>query len=131
MNDFLNFTLAILIAGFLVAGCSPEWKEAGGEVDAVYWHEGTKYTVAVENADLVTQKRLPPWGGAMDKNVRLYTDVAGSDSSWYKCEWEWSNWNGADLDTAYCDIHIHSLDELVTADWNHCEYDNGLIEQID
>ena len=135
MEDILKIIIGLLvivgILGLTVGGCENTDYSAGGEIDAIYWHEGLRYTVMVENAGVITKRRLPPWGHAMDKNITMYTDVEVGEKSWYKCEWARNNWLGPDLDTAYCDIHIHSLNELGTADWNHGKFGSGATTRID
>ena len=126
----INFTLAILFTGFLVTGCSYEHKTSGGEVEAIYWHEGERYTAMTNNADVITRHRIPPYHGVYS-SVTLYTDVPADEKSWYKCEWDFRPLDGADTDTAYCDIHIHNLDELGTADWNHGKFGSGSTTRID
>jgi len=121
----------VLVIVAMLPSCAETEHSAGGEIDAIYWHEGLRYTVMVENAGVITKRRLPPWGHAMNKNIRLYTDAGPGEKAWYECEWSRNEWTGADLDTAYCDIHIHGLDELGTADWNHGKFGSGSTTRID
>ena len=130
-NNTVNFLLFVCISIIVLAGCSYEDHTSGGEIEALYWHEGERYTAVTVNADVVSRQRIPPWGHAMDKNIRLYTDAEPSEKAWYKCEWTRNDWFGADLDTAFCGIHIHNLDELGTADWNHGKFGSGSTTRID
>jgi len=131
-NETINFLLATLTAVFLITGCSPEDRTSGGEIEALYWHENNRYTAVTINADVVSNHRIPPWGKhARAKNVTLFTDLGPEEKSWYKCNWSHSNWNGADMDTAYCEMHIHNLDELGTADWSHGKFGSGATTRID
>ena len=132
MNFKLEMVLVVLIlAGCLILpGCSYEHKTAGDEIEALYWHEGERYTAVTIIADVVTRYNIPPYSGTY-RTVTLYTDVAEGEKSWYKCEWDWEVWMGTDTDTAYCDIHIHNIDELGTADWNHGKFGSGSTTRID
>ena len=129
-NDTVNFLLTITFVMLTVVGCSYEHMTSGGEIEAIYWHEHERYTAVTINADIVTQHRIPPYHGVF-RTITLYTDVAPGEKSWYKCEWDFRPLDGADTDTAYCDIHIHNLDELGTADWNHGKFGSGATIRID
>ena len=129
-TDTINFLLFVCISAFMLTGCSYEDKKAGGEIEAVYWHEGERYTAVTINADIVTRHNIPPYYDAY-RTVTLYTDVPPDEKSWYKCRWTRNMWTGTDADTAYCDIHIHNIDELGTADWNHGKFGSGSTTRID
>lgn len=103
-------------------------KTSGGEIDAIYWHEGRRYTAMTENAGLIEQHKIPPWGG-YGGSVTLYKDVASDAKLWYKCEWDWNGLNGSSNEV--CEIHIHSLDDLGTADWDHGKFGSGSTTRID
>lgn len=130
-NNIVNFSLVAIAGLLMMVGCAEEHKTSGGEVEAVYWHEGSRYTAVTENADVITRHRIPPYHGVRASSVTLYTDVPEGEKSWYKCEWDWNAMSGADTDTAYCDIHIHNIDELGTADWNHGKFGSGSTTRID
>ena len=130
-NNTVNFLLFVCISIIVLAGCSYEDHSAGGETDAIYWHEGLRYTAVIIDDGVVTRHGIPPWGYAMNKNIKVYTDAEPGEKSWYRCGWTWNPWTGTDLDTAYCNIHIHNLDELGTADWNHGKFGSGSTTRID
>lgn len=122
-------TSILLIMIVLLSGCSvPHSIER--EVDAIYWHEGQRYTAKVENANIIVDYRIPPFYGAKQGAVTLYKDVDVGNKSWYKCEWTHSTLYGINTD-AYCEIHIHSLEELGTAGWNHGKFGTGSTTRID
>ena len=131
IKNAISFIFVIGMVFFAIASCEETSHSAGGEVDAIYWHEGLRYTIMVENDGVITTRRIPPWGHAMNKNIRLYTDAGPGEKAWYECEWTRNTWTGADLDTAYCDMHIHNIDELGTADWNHGKFGSGSTTRID
>ncbi len=119
------------IVAFVVVGCEETHHTAGSEIDAIYWHEGTRYTAMTNNADVISTHRIPPFHPVTARSVNVYADVAEDESSWYECDWTRNNWTGTDTTTAYCDIHIHSIDELGTADWNHGKFGSGSTTRIE
>lgn len=113
----------------ILAGCTDTAHHASGEIDALYWHEGTRYTArTIDDGGLVYTKRLPPFGAYRGK-VMLYTDVEPGKKSWYECNWMFNNFFGAS--DGLCEIHIHDLNELGTADWNHGKFGTGSTTRID
>lgn len=129
-DNTVNFLLFVGISILMLAGCSYEDKTSGSEIEALYWHEGERYTAVTINADVVSRHHIPPYYDVY-RSVTLYTDVEPDEKSWYECGWTWNPWSGTDTDTAYCDIHIHDLDELGTADWNHGKFGSGSTTRID
>lgn len=122
--------ITIIGLALATAGCSDEARQSGGEVDAVYWHEGQRYTASViDEGGLVTHKNIPPWRHAGRNTILLYTDVEPDAKSWYECDWMWNDFTGAS--GGMCEIHIHNLDELGTKDWNHGKFGSGRTERID
>ena len=118
----------ILLSIALLSACGVEDKSSGGDIDAIYWHENDRYTVMTIDNDIVSKFKITPWsdyGGT----VELYRDVDPDESSWYKCTWTYSPWSGSD--DGYCEIHIHDLNELGTADWNHGKFGSGSTKRID
>jgi len=131
ISTAFNTLVVMFVAGAFIAGCSSEPRSSGGEVEAIYWHEGQRYTAVTENAGLISHHNIPPWGHAVSGAISLYKDLGADEKAWYKCEWDWNAWNGADHDTAYCEIHIHSLDELGTGNWNHGKFGSGTTSRIE
>lgn len=120
--------ILIFLPILLLSACGVENKSAEGDIDAIYWHERDRYTVMTINNDKITKHRIPPWaerGGT----VELYNDVAPDKLSWYKCTWTYNIWSGHD--DGYCEIHIHNLNELGTAGWNHGKFGSGSTKRID
>ena len=106
-----------------------EDKKAGGEIDAIYWHEGVRYTVSViDDAGLVSNYKIPPFAEHTGK-VLLYTDAEDGEKAWYVCDWLFNNMTGSS--DGLCEIHIHNIDELGTADWNHGKFGSGSTTRID
>ncbi len=133
MNEFYRFLIGISImiaVTILIVGCEVTEHTSGGEVEAIYWHEGERYTAVTENADVLEHHRIPPFAAGPGA-VTLYKDAVPGEKSWYKCEWTRNNWTGADPDLSYCDIHIHSIDELGTGNWNHGKFGSGSTTRID
>ena len=125
-----NMKYIILLLPILLSGCSYEDKTQGHSIDAVYWHENEQYTAKVIEPDnSVTDYRLPPWGAGERNSMHLYLDVLPDEQSWYSCTWKYRGLDGSK--DCRCEIHIHNLDELGTADWNHGKFGSGSTTRID
>ena len=120
--------IIILLPIFILAACGMEDMSSGGDIDAIYWHENDRYTIMTINSDIVTKHRIPPWNG-YGGTIELYQDVDPDNSSWYKCDWKYNSIVG--FEDGYCEIHIHNLNELGTADWNHGKFGSGSTKRID
>jgi len=94
-------------------------------VRAIYWHEANRYSAAIMTGDHITIERLP---SDYNFNVRLITD-AKPNAAWYECEWQHNTWSGI-KEGAWCEIHIASIDELKTGDWNHGKFGTGKTRRI-
>ena len=94
--------------------------------DRIFLHETNHYSVfTVEEDKKVTVKSFRsyiPYG-----KITLFCDVEKGDRMWAE-EWKNGNWVDATLDAA---IHIHSLDDLNGAGWNHGKFGNGMTVPIE
>lgn len=131
-EKYIGWLAFAMLVGFIahtVGSCEDVAKNSSGEIDAVYWHENDRYTVTTIDNDIVTRVKIPMWGHSKPSTIVLYTDVAPDAKSWYDCNWLWNNWTGGS--DGRCEIHIHSIDELGTADWNHGKFGTGSTTRID
>jgi len=114
----------------LLVGCTDTPRSIEGEIDALYWHERDRYTIKTIENGLVSDVHIPPWGGHTINNaVEVFVDVEPHQKSWYKCNWTWNGWLGSDNE--YCELHIHDLNEIGTAGWNHGKFGSGSTTRID
>lgn len=118
--------IAMLLITLMVSACGKAAKTyIKHEVDAVYWHEHAKYTVAIIQGDNVEMRQLP-----FMVRVSLVTDLGEGQKSWYECSLNYSEWSGHSKDS-WCRIHIRSLGDLQTAGWNHGKFGSGSTTRID
>jgi hypothetical protein len=118
------FTLILL--SVVLYGCGETEHYAEGEIDALYWHERNRYTViSIDEDGIARQYRIPRFTVG---EVNLHTNLDSTTKPWYKCEWVHNSWTGTE---GACDIYIHNLDELGTADWNHGKFGSGSTTRID
>ena len=123
------FYLLPIIALVILTGCSYTTNSAYHEVDAIYWHEGQRYTAKVVEEDgSITSYRIPSWGIPHPNSVKVYTDVGEGLKPWYNCVWKYNEFSGAS--DAKCEIHLHGLDELGTGGWSHGKFGSGSTTRI-
>jgi len=123
--------LVTLTAPLFLIDWSAKEKSSGGEVDALYWHGGSRYTVKDDNGGLITSRTIPPWGSPHNGNVIVYSDLAPGEKTWYLCEWDWSWMYGTMGGDANCEIHIHGLDDIIPGNWDHGKFGRGSITRIE
>lgn len=112
--------LAITGCLIIVSGCSSYTDmDEYNEVDAIYWHEGSRYSYAMNIDGEVIIERIP----TNHQKPRLFVDVNKNDKPWYRCKWRYSR-NLGNKDTL-CEIHIKSIDSLKTSGWNHGKFGSG------
>lgn len=93
--------------------------------DRIFLHETNHYSVfTVEEDKSVTFKSFHPF---TYQKITLFCDVEKGDRMWAE-EWKNGNWVDTTLDAA---IHIHSLDDLNGAGWNHGKFGNGMTVPIE
>ena len=122
--------LISIIAFITLTGCTDRPRSEEGIIDALYWHEGDRYTAkVVSTGNVVVSHKIPPWYNDNSSTVEVIVDVPANEKSWYKCNWFHNNMSGPS--NGYCEIHIHNLDEIGTADWNHGKFGSGSTTKID
>jgi len=109
---------------------TPSLVSFSGKIDALYWHGKKRFTVATVEEGKLILKELPN-AGHIAKNV--YMDAVEGEQGTYDCRYEWSEWIewiGAQKG-GECNIHIHSLDSMRTADWNKGKFGSGSTVRMD
>lgn len=120
----MNKLLISLIA-LLLVGCSdPIVHKYKRDIVSVYYHEGNDYSVGIFDTGLLTIKRLPPAA-----HVSVWLDVSPEDNMWYECDFTRYKFTGDT--TGGCNIHMHDIDDLNTAGWNHGKFGSGTTTRID
>lgn len=117
----------IFILVLFLSGCESIHHVDEGTADAVYWHENDWYTL----------KTIEPDGSVKDYNIPMCNDCQITVTLWiddlkggkptYRCIWDENRWIPP---TGHCDIHIHRLSDLGTADWNHGKFGSGPTTRI-
>ena len=116
----IKLTLALLCISLLGACGTDVSMYKKSVVDAVYWHEGDRYTVAIINDGVVEMRELP---SSQVIKVNLYIDVKNDEQPWYECDWHHNK--VIHSPNGKCDIHIKSIEHLKTSDWNHGKFGSG------
>ncbi|MFA5313210.1 MAG: hypothetical protein WC375_07855 [Methanomassiliicoccales archaeon] len=105
----------------LSAGCSYNVKEQPKtEVAAVYWHEASRFSVAIEDGQNIKFVALPS-----DIPVTVTQDVLPGEKLWYEYREVLSDWSGPVRDESYVHIHVRNIDDLRTGEWNHGKFGRG------
>jgi len=114
MNKLLLLPIVLLLAS-----CSDitsfNFKK---DIVSVYYHEHGKYSVGIFDTGLLKIKHLP-YGAHVD----IWMDVSPEDEMWYD-SWDSDKTGG-------CSIHIHDIDDIGTAGWNHGKFGSGTTVRID
>jgi len=123
-NQFAFFVCCL----FLITSCQYHKKIEQLEVDAIYWHEKQKYSAAIIIDNQIILKNIT-YGCGWNNPVKIYHDVPQNKKSWYKCEWLYNKSMGRK--NTQCEIHIHGLNSIKTAGWDHGKFGSGLTIRID
>jgi len=121
-------TLCIVVFHSMI-GCETEVRQKSETVKAVYWHEGRSFSVAIRDGDKLRMVRLPH--SHFDEVLKI--DVlcdAPAGRPWYEYRYERSFWDSMHKG-GWLKVHIPSVDELRTADWNHGKNGSGTTTRID
>lgn len=119
--------LGIGLPALLMVGCSNPEKVSvpKTEIVAVYMHHVNNYSVAVKNENRIDIVRLP-W--QLGDAVEIIADVPQGSPMWVACDGTYSSAFGDT--TGGCEIHIHNVDDINTASWNHGKAGHGTTERI-
>lgn len=94
------------------------------KIEAVYWHERNQYSVAVKQGNKIKMVMLPSRHGI---DLNIICDVASDESCWYEYNYKNNGYGGV---TGFLNIHIRSIDDINTADWNHGKFGSGKTQRI-
>jgi len=121
MKVYIGF-LIILVGLFIISisSCDADSKirEHKSEVDAVYWHEGSRFTVIKINEDGKLSFIVLP---SKSEGVNTEVIIDAVDTCWYEYYYK-HDYKG---NKGWCKIHLTSLDDLRPADWNHGKLGSG------
>lgn len=118
--------IVIFITILILSGCDlkGKYESVKEEVEAIYWHEKNRYSVATVDGNELSIKVMPTCG----VTPKIIMDVKLGDKSWYFCERYYSKFNG--YNNPYCEIHLEGVDSIRTADWNHEKFGSGETARI-
>lgn len=119
--------LVVMLTLFYVMLCDCKAEEhhvmGKTEVDAVYWHEGRRYTfITIDENNKLIFTRVP----VFSYKVKLDVTIDAKNKCWYEYNYI-TDWGGA---YGWFKIHLTSLDDLKTADWNHGKFGSGTTTRI-
>jgi hypothetical protein len=105
------------------------------KVEAVYYHEIGKYSVAVLEGNEVKMLELPNY---KHKNInpKVFMDVEEGQKSWFEIKYEQEDTNNTSRKTyftnthgdkikPYIHIHIRDINDLNNGGWNHGKFGSG------
>lgn len=109
-------------------------------VEAVYYHESGRYSVAVLDGNELKMTRLPS-GNHRQLTPKIFVDVPAGQNSWYEIKYEKES-EFSDIREIYfgkdsykikpfIHIHIHDVNDLNNAGWNHGKFGRGQTVKID
>lgn len=115
--------LTLLFIALILSACSGNkvLLTEPTEIEAAYYHENNRFSVAVLNED-----------GKLRMVNLVRTSVfieETTDHNWYECDYSYNTWTGKYI--GGCSIHLHSIDGLNTAGWNHGKFGRGDTTRID
>ena len=101
------------------------WTETSykSNCDAVYFHEHGRYSVMVKDGKNVKNVTFPRNG------VKTFVTEGVPEGSnlWFEVQY---TENGCGNRRGYVNIHIHSIDDLNTAGWNHGKFGKGQTHRV-
>lgn len=121
----LVLTLFVVLTA---AGCGTSAKPVERKYEniiAIAWHERNRFTLWLQNPGTTRTTRvyIDDFGDRVD----VFTDIPEGGKSWVRVV---SNSNYP-TQIWYAEIHIHSLKDLMGADWNHGKFGRGKTTFID
>jgi hypothetical protein len=121
-----------LIVGILslitLCSCGPTLEtEIKREVDSIYMHGIGQYTFMYtdENSNEITHCGIG-WT-ASEYKCKVIADVPEGEKCWYLAKY----YRRMDPECYYIEIHIHSVDDINTSDWNNGKSGRGTIKRIE
>ena len=118
----------MLVSLLVLTGCSENvhYVTPPTNIVAVYYHEGNKYSVTTNVGNVLTTKRVTTRARV---HTTIITDVTFDKPMWYECDYTYNNFVGATSGKG-CTIHIHSVDDIIGAAWNHGKFGSGTTNRV-
>lgn len=134
VKSFLVFVFVIMIMIMLIGGCVYDCHKnkviharEKTPIEAVYYHEGHSYSVAVKQGNIIEIIPVPMTWSKKDKKytVTIINDVMDDEKSWVA--WEYSNIIGKE---GWAEIHIRDMNDIQGGRWNHGKFGHGQTNRI-
>ena len=94
-----------------------------GVCSGVYYHNGNRYSVIVDDNGSLSSKAFPSIQGL---KIEILTDVKEGERMWYETKWYQSEWTGLHaMEDGYIRIHIHSIKDINTGGWTNGKFGRG------
>lgn len=94
-------------------------------VVAVYYHEGNSYSIATKTDHTISMTYL---AADYDSQIDIFDDVLNTNSMYVVGNEHFNN--GGVMDNSTWQIHIHSIDDINGAGWNHGKSGHGMTLRI-
>ena len=96
-------------------------------IDVVWFHEENKYSISyVNNANEIINES--PWKCV---NPKIIIDVPKGEKMYYEYKYSFNSfWGCMDSANSYVKIHVHSINDIIGADWNHGKFGTGKTNRI-
>lgn len=115
---------ALIIGIILLQGCTSNNPiHEKSDIVAVYWHEYSRYSVALEVDNQIVMHQLPT-----SRNIQVIKGLPPEENMRYECHITYKVWDT--VDTEWCVIYIHNIDSIQTGDWNHGKFGRGDTKRI-
>lgn len=119
-----NLIMILLILGLIATPWFFRKTEIRNErfnVVAVWKHEVNRYSVTIKEGNILVDR-----GFAIDSV--LITDVPEGSNMWYEAYYNYNSFSGGGY--KWVNIHIHSVDDIGNAGWNHGKFGSGSTERV-
>ena len=128
MKEF--FTLFVIIGCVLiflsfVINTKDIVRDEKSDIVAVWKHRANEYSVTVQEGLKFVD--IPFSGTKL--NQELIADVPSHKKMWYEAHYRFNSWTGGGYEDVK--IHIHSINEVNGAGWNHGKFGSGMTERVD
>ena len=97
----------------------------------VYWHEGAKFSFAVENPETkeITMKSLGGRDSCLLNGARILQDVPVNQKMWIRTE-VLHNTSSCDGQIVSIEIHTHSFQDIEGGSWDRGKLGRGITQVI-
>jgi len=109
-------------AGLLMLFDETAWRSGKIVGDAVWFHESNRYSLSYEiNGKLYNKEASSP-----GIHLQVLTDLKKGEKPYYEYKYYWSSIIGTiHKKEEYSRLHIHSIDNIKGAGWNHGKFGTG------